>query len=393
MKEKKKRTVLIVDDDKFAAMVLQKQLESGKPQAQITVYIESRAAVSKLAAGEKVDLLFLDLRMPDIDGITFVRSLTAAAFRGGLVFCSGQSDRLLLAAQEIAQNQGINVMGTLQKPPSLGQLQALLARASQPTAREFVAVSSADLQLGLSKGEIVNYDQPKVSLSDRSLHGVEALVRWQTPNGIVSPDNFIPIAESSGLVGALTDRVIEEALLDLSNWQRKGIVVEMSINLSVAGLTDLALPEQLASRCQASNIENERITLELTESKVMDKPGETLDILSRLHLMGFNLSIDDFGTGYSSLTQLSRAPFNELKIDRSFVRNAANQKSSQAIINSSVSLARDLQMRIVAEGVETQDDWALVKAAGCDFAQGYFIARPMPADDIPPWVVEWQSGR
>jgi EAL domain-containing protein (putative c-di-GMP-specific phosphodiesterase class I) len=169
-----------------------------------------------------------------------------------------------------------------------------------------------------------------------------------------------------------------------------GYDLNIGINISVDALNNLAWPDEIASQIEGYGLHPSSITFEITESRLMENISVALDILSRLSLKRFNLSIDDFGTGYSSLEQLQRIPFSELKIDRAFVHGASEDTSARAILESNELLARKLNMRIVAEGVETQEEWDLVTELGCDQVQGYFIAKPMHIDDLCEWLGSWQ---
>ncbi len=385
--------VWIIDDDPFAAKLTQKQFAACLPDSLVSVHTDPLTSSLRLAAdgGGNIELVVLDLRMPAMDGITFVRHLAAVSYRGKLIFCSGQNDQMLSAAQQIAENQGLSVLGSLAKPASLEAINALLKRERRKALSPVATVSRDDIVRALSCGEFVNYYQPKVTLSDRRFHSVEVLVRWVTGARTISPEVFIPVAEQEGLIESLTQGVTDRAFADLAAWSRQSLNPQLSLNLSMAGLNDLNLPEQLLGYCERAGVEPEKITLELTESKILDRASRGLDILSRLRLQGFNLSIDDFGTGYSSLAQLRQIPFNELKIDGSFVAGVTERSSLQAIVNSSVRLATELDMTIVAEGVESKADWDYVASAGCHLAQGFYIAKPMPGQAIPVWADLWRE--
>jgi len=217
--------------------------------------------------------------------------------------------------------------------------------------------------------------------------GVEALVRWNHPtDGIIGPFDFIHLVEDNNLIYELTQAVCKKVLQYVSRWQAQGINLDIAINISTEALRNLSWPDDIANQVEAAGLQPSNVTFEITESHLMEHFVVALDILSRLSLKRFKLSIDDFGTGYSSMEQLQRVPFSELKIDRAFVRGASEDTSARAILESSVSLAKKLDMKIVAEGVETEEDWNLVAELGCDEVQGFYIARPMPADQLCRWL-------
>lgn len=385
--------VWVIDDDPFAAKLTQKQFAACLPDSLVSAHTDPLDSSRRLAKdrGRNIELVVLDLRMPTMDGITFVRHLADISYRGKVIFCSGQNDQMLSAAQQIAENQGLYVLGSLAKPASLEAVNALLKRGRRKAPRPTATVSRDDIVQAIGRGEFVNHYQPKVALSDGRFHSVEVLARWAKGTKTLGPAAFVPVAEQEGLIESLTHGVIDRAFADLALWSRQGLTPRLSINFSTAGLNDLNLPEQLLGYCERAGIEPENITLELTESKILDPASRDLDILSRLRLQGFNLSIDDFGTGYSSLSQLRQIPFNELKIDRSFVTGVSERSSLQAIVNSSVRLATELDMTIVAEGVESKADWDYVANAGCHLAQGFYIAKPMPGQAIPVWAELWRE--
>lgn len=222
------------------------------------------------------------------------------------------------------------------------------------------------------------------------LVSTEALCRWIHPEaGIISPAHFIPLMESTGLINELTDRLIDQALLHLRNILDSGRAIAVAVNLSPIILTDTQLPDRLFEKTRSLNIPPELLTLEITESTLIENAAKALETLARLKMKGFSLSIDDFGTGYSSMQQLNRIPFSELKIDRSFVKSANTDLTRKAIIEANIGLAHTLKMDTVAEGVETLEEWSLLYKLNCDMAQGYLIGKPMPTDELPEWEVEW----
>ncbi len=222
--------------------------------------------------------------------------------------------------------------------------------------------------------------------------GVETLVRWRHPvDGMVFPDQFIGVAEAHGLIDDLTRTVLAGAFAQSRLWQNAGLMLQVAINLSMDNLASLDFLDEIAGLAAKAGVPPQMVELEVTETRLMEDLRTPLEVLSRLRLKRFRLSIDDFGIGNSSLAQLRDLPFDELKIDQSFVHGAHGNMKLQAMFDSSLGLAKRLGMEVVAEGVEDMADWDFVRKTGCDISQGYFIAKPMPAADLPAWIQSWQK--
>ncbi|MGI8707596.1 MAG: putative bifunctional diguanylate cyclase/phosphodiesterase [Actinomycetota bacterium] len=233
--------------------------------------------------------------------------------------------------------------------------------------------------------------QPKIGLDTGRVVGVEALVRWQHPErGIVGPDEFIGLAEHTGLIKSLTARVLDMALRQQRAWIDAGLQVSVSVNPSVRNLMDSRLPEQVAQLAKW-RVPASQLTLEITESSIMADPVRTKQILDSISNQGVSLSVDDFGIGHSSLSYLKQLPVSEIKIDRSFVMDMQNNGNDAVIVRSTVDLGRNLGMRIVAEGVEDAPIYGTLSDLGCDVAQGYFISRPLPGIAMTQWLTERRS--
>jgi EAL domain-containing protein (putative c-di-GMP-specific phosphodiesterase class I) len=254
--------------------------------------------------------------------------------------------------------------------------------------------SAAELSAAIGQGELTNFYQPKVALANAEFVGVETLVRWRHPrDGLVFPDQFIGIAEQEGLIDALTRRVLTDALAQAKRWQDAGLALRVAVNLSMDNLAALSFLDHVAELTASAGVAPQAMVLEVTESRLMQDQRIPLEILTRLHLKRFRLSIDDFGTGNSSLSQLRDIPFDELKIDQSFVQRAWANETQRAMFDASLGLAKQLEMEAVAEGVQERADWDFLREQGCDLAQGYFIAKPMPAEDLPAWQLDWEARR
>ncbi len=334
--------------------------------------------------------------MPGMDGVELLRHLARLRYRGGIVLVSGEDERILQSVSRLARAHKLNLLGALHKPVALDRLRALLASAPtierssvlRPVRRTY---DRAEIERAIFDGQLVNHYQPKVSFADAEVTGVEALVRWRHPeDGLVFPDRFIADAGAGGLIDALTRAVLANGLTDLRRWQDEGLALQLSVNVAMDSLVALDFPDRLVREAEAAGAAVDRLVLEVTESQAMRDPTALLDVAARLRLKRIGLSIDDFGTGYSSLAQLRDIPFDELKLDRSFVHGAGQDASLRAILEANLGMAKQLGLRTVAEGVEDRDDWDCLRALGCDLAQGWFIARPMPATEIAHWVRTWR---
>jgi diguanylate cyclase (GGDEF)-like protein len=251
---------------------------------------------------------------------------------------------------------------------------------------------ASELRQAIEHEDLIVHYQPKVDIRTRRVVGVEALVRWIHPErGFMPPDEFIPLAEQTGLIQPLTTLVLRSALGQCRRWQEKGLDLDVSVNLSVRSLLDLHLPENVATLLREFSVEPARLVLEITESSIMADPIRAADVVDRLSDLGIGLAIDDFGTGYSSLSYLKRLPVSEIKIDKSFVMAMMSEDNDAVIVRSTVDLGRNLGLTVVAEGVETVEMFDELDRLGCDIAQGYLLSRPLPPDDLTEWAINWRS--
>lgn len=244
----------------------------------------------------------------------------------------------------------------------------------------------ADLRFALERGELSMFYQPLIYLKDGSLKGFEALLRWNhSQKGFISPAQFIPIAEDSGLIIPITKWILNETCTQIAEWQKLNVSYEdllVSVNISGKHLTDENLVKDVQKVLETTDLAPNSLKLEITESTAMDNPQQSIQILNDLKKLGIQLSIDDFGTGYSSLSYLHRLPFDALKIDRSFVSEVGERGENSKILQTIVSLAKNLRMRTYAEGIETEAQLAVLQNLGCDYGQGYLIAKPLPKEQM-----------
>lgn len=340
---------------------------------------------------QPIDVIVSDLDMPGMDGVEFIRHLGNCHLASALVLASGMDPALIGTVEAMARVQGLQVLGTLQKPIGADELAAALQQyipyagpGELPTAD---SITHDSLQAAIRKREIVAHFQPKVRIHDGSVTGAEVLARWpHAEYGMIEPASFIPLAERNGLIEPLTWLMLEEALAQAARWRDAGNCWTVSVNLSLSHLEQLNVADRIASLADDYGVPHYKLVLEVTESLAAVNLAPVLGNLARLRLKGFGVAIDDYGTGYSSLEQLSRIPFTELKIDRSFVHGAAHRTTLRTILGSSIELARQLKLESVAEGVETEADLELLRELGCDMAQGQFISPPLSTEDLADWL-------
>ncbi len=389
---------LIIDDDNFILEQL-KIFFANLNIGNIRFVNRPEEAINQIQQHKlPFDLIVTDLNMPEIDGITLMRLLSERNYQGLIILISGEDIRLLNSVAELGKAHKLNILGTLQKPFDEHDLKQLL-EASQslpgqtlPPQVQSEQLTEEAIRQGLKQNKLTLHYQPKVNLSNMSAFSFEALARWQLDEKkLLGPHLFIPVAERSELINELTDQVFKLATSQLAQWDAQGINCTVSVNFSMKSLERIDLPDTLVNFCHVSGIDPQRIIIEVTESAIMDQVAVALEVINRLHLKGFKLSIDDFGTGYSSIDQLKKLPFSEIKLDRSFVSNADNNSQAYAILESSISMGKKLGLSIVSEGVETQQDFDLLKKLGSDIAQGYLFSRPLPPESVSGWLDEWRG--
>lgn len=389
--------ILLLDDDRFM-LELQARMLADMGYAQVSKCDTADLALELLQqTGAGADVVVCDLNMPRVDGIEFLRRLDATGQRVDVILLSGEGARIIHTVQKLLGGGRLRILGALQKPASRIALSTLLDRwtpMAQPKSARAAgpAFDAAEIHGATHLGQWVLHYQPKVVLATGEFIGLEALVRWNHPDlGLVYPDHFIDAAESCGAIEGLTWWVLRDAMSQLAAWQRAGLRTHVAVNISMDNLGIPDFAARVGAMAEQARVLPQDITLEVTESRLMSTLTTPLENLVRLRLQRFGLSIDDFGTGHSSLAQVRDVPFTELKIDRGFVQGARHDQIIRPILEASIGIARRLGMQSVAEGIETEDDWRLLREIGCDIGQGYFIARPMPASAVADWYSVWAT--
>ena len=387
-------SILVLDDDELV-LELESRILRSLGYRRVLTAGSAEEALAQLDS-EPVDIIISDLKMPEMDGIAFLRTLVDSSFRGSVILVSSAGPRVLHTVRKIIDEGPLTVLGILAKPASRAALQALLDRW-EPTLQfptlggSYEFFSPADLHRANRECQWRLHYQPQVSLATGELVGFEALVRWQHPDfGLVYPDRFIGLAEECGAIDPLTVWVAREALAHHAAWKSRGFDAQIAVNVSMESLKSIDFDRRFAELVRESGSIPEDVILEVTESRVIGSAQTPLENLARLRMEHFELSIDDYGTGQSSLAQLRDLPFTELKLDRSFVHGAHDDPILMPILEHTLSMARELDMSTVAEGVEFESDWKLLRALGCARAQGYFIGRPMEAKYLEAWWQTWQ---
>lgn len=388
--------IVLLDDDPFMLKLLSHMLAQLRYTRVVSCSSGQQALQHVTDPHDAVDLILLDINMPGMDGVEFIRRLVECQYGGSVILVSGENSRIRESVEKLIEAHRLIALGHLQKPVSPRELASLVSRlkpnignsSSRRISQQ--SYSAEELRDALTQGDLVNYYQPKVAFATGYVVGVESLVRWQHPaDGLIYPDQFIELAADHGLMTEVTRVVLSAAMHQAKNWSRSGYHLPVAVNVSMHDLTALDFPDVAESQARSAGIDPSLITLEVTEGQMMRRMSTALDVITRLGIKRFRLAIDDFGTGHSSLAQLRDLPFDELKVDRGFVHGASTDETRRVICSASLRMAHQLQMQVVGEGIENQEDWDCLSALGCDVGQGYFIARPMPAAKVVDWIHDW----
>ena len=367
--------------------------------AQVLEASNGIEGLAVLADGSGADLVLSDLDMPRMDGITFIGELAARGFRPRVVIISSQEAEVLRSVRLMAQTYGLTVPGVIPKPLTAASLSRVLSLPAQPAVAPMdpsasrIEPTADEIRRGIRAREFCCFFQPQVTCQGALFRGVEALVRWRHGSfGLLGPGAFLPQAErDEALMSDLTMCILEDAAEAWRAWKRHGLGLDVSVNLSASSLGVLGFAERLLEATDRLELPPKALIFEMTESASTTSLGPTLANLAKLRMKGFRLSIDDFGTGFATFEQLGRIPFTELKLDRSITCLLPAEDRQMHMARRIAQMAQDLELAVVAEGIETLACWQALRALGCDVGQGYFIARPMPGDQIAGWAKQDRS--
>jgi EAL domain-containing protein (putative c-di-GMP-specific phosphodiesterase class I) len=388
--------VLLVEEQKVPRGMMAKMIRDlGASEVHEADSAESALEILN-ARQAPVALLVTDVKLPGMDGVAFIRRVAEKKLAQALILTSALDMGVILSVETMAKGYGMETLGHVGKPVKPEELKPLLVRylarrAAAPLLRPHVMqVTPEDLRLAIAERQFVPFFQPRVTAKDGKLTALEALVRWNDPErGFIPPGAFIPLADRYGLMDGITDIVLERSIEWCRKWIDAGLDVAVSVNLTENALNNHDLPERVAQLANASSLDRGRIVLEVTEDVAITEDTQPIETLARFRVMGFQLSIDDFGTGMGTAEQLSRIPFTEVKIDQALITGVFEQPQFRGVLEFTLKLAKRLKLKTVAEGIESKEDWDLLKQLGCDEMQGYFIAKPMPGEEIEAWAKEW----
>lgn len=384
-------SVLIIDDDPTQVAILQayfaslnvNDIKGTTNPSEALSYINSKQ--------NEIDLIVSDLQMPEMDGLEFLRHLSTLNYTRKLAIISGVKSDLLDHASRLAKMHRLNIIGHIHKPVTKSSLDNVFLKEVNefeiPSKSEKYFITQNDFSRAMADNEIVPYFQPKVDVSNGRVIGAEALVRWNKPGlGFIAPEVIINFAENNGRIEELTFYLFNKTLKSSREFLAVDPEQVFATNLSPNMARNLALPDQLISRIRSYGLNPESFSFEVTENNVLNLDTTSLEVLSRLRILEFDVAIDDFGTGSSNIQTLRDFPYSELKIDRAFVSNAINDVFSRETVRAACSLSHDRGMKIVAEGVEDVETLAFIKEQGIEYAQGYLFSKALCHDDYLAFI-------
>lgn len=370
------RLLLIIDDEPDFGEFVARVAEAAGFEAVVTDNVKD---FRREAKARHPAVVIMDLQMPDVDGIELLREMRGYCADADIILASGMDTRVLDMTVRLGKALGLRMARSVQKPVRVAELKALLIGLHRPADN----VTPSALQEAIQSDRLFLAFQPKHDAMTHRMTGVEALVRWKDPLGrVIFPDAFIPVAEEFELMGPLTRWVAAHAIDQAGIWRAKGLCLDIALNVSGVNMREGDLPDFLADRCRSAGVPTQTVTLELTETASAQDGTKLMEILGRFRLKDFNLAIDDFGTGYSSISQLVRLPFSELKVDKSFVMAMDRETDSAIVAKAVIELGHSLNLKVTAEGVETESALKTLQSYGCDVVQGYYFSKPVPEGEI-----------
>lgn len=378
--------ILIIEDDAFHATILSRLLKS-LTSAKIAVASNGHEGLDAISLATP-DLIFCDLYMPDMDGVEFLRHFSEINISPDVVLTSSVSKDVQDSVIDMAISYGIRNISQLPKPISKAGLAATLAQLCDtvftPKAETKPSgISEQEVRSALLRDEFEPYFQGHYCATTHQLIGAEALVRWQHSQlGLLTPDKFLPVVFAGGLSYALSCKMLRVSLETAAQWHRLGHKLQIAINVSPSDMEHEDFADKVLQALEEARFPANKLTLEVTEVEITHDLGCALDNMTRLRMRGITISIDDFGTGYSSISQLINSPFSELKIDRLFVERMSDSQKHFAALQCMINLGKSLDLKLVAEGIETPIQTKMMAKLGCDVLQGYYFDKPLSSKDF-----------
>ncbi len=386
--------ILLVDDSMAILKFVSKVLEQNYNISNIYTAYSAPEAMQILKKSSQINLLFLDLNMPNIDGIQLLEQLKKLQYNGYLVIMSGVSTQIISSVELLAQKYGLNYIGTLLKPIHEADFGYIIDKIGTSRAKQQNTESLKDYEIirAIKNDDIEVLYQPQVDLNSRTFIGVEALCRMNHPRlGMVSPDRFIGKAEESDLIVHITLAVLKRSIKDWQKWQQYGLDIKLSVNASPIALQQPEFADTVFMLLEQFSMPTDRLCIEITEGVLADDQLQELMNLNRLNMRGVELALDDFGQNHSTIERLQKLPLTYLKLDKSYFIEHKDSIRQLSLINTTLALANRLNFKTIAEGVENSKVMSLATEIGCDIGQGYYIGRPMPAKKVMNWARNWQT--
>ena len=377
--------LLIIDDDADIRTLFRTVAEDmGFIVAEAANQMQFSSAYEKL----QPTVILLDLNMPEVDGVEFLRDLATRSCLAPIFLVSGQDERVLSTVQRLGRMLGLNMPDVLQKPVSIDTLETKLEIAQNRSHK----ITPEILQDAIDKNQFVLHYQPKVDLQSGEsfpVVGAEGLVRWLHPErGLIYPAHFLPTIEDNGLINKLTGKLLRQTIRQQCEWSKHDLNLPISINLSPGQLNDLSLPDRIYKLLEAEKLDPALLVLEITEQAAMENVQLATDILTRLRIKNIAVSLDDFGAGFSSLAEIYRLPLSELKIDRSLAVDLDNDNGARTVMRGIQAMAKELNLPLCVEGVETMQTAIFLSSIGCSKAQGFLFSEALPPDDFFDYAIE-----
>lgn len=363
---------------------------------QVLRAADGSEALSLLCRHGAVDIALCDLRMIGMDGLMFLRKAGEAGLVRAVVIVSDLEPDLRRVVERILVLHGLQLLGSVEKPLRLGPLKRILDQYHE-LSKSFVGhsplhlaqPSEAEVRLGFERQEFRAYFQPKVQLQTGESIGAEVFVRWVRDGGsVLAPSVFLPVLERCGLLDAMFAELLHQGLAAQRLVQSRGCHFHLAFNLDISQMHDPELANTIRLGLQRHELSAHGLIFEMAERALVKASAASLENMVRLRMMGCGLSIDDFGIGYSSLGRLCQMPFSEIKLDAGLVRNMVQEDRYRTVISSTLKLARDLDMSVVAKGIETEEQLNCISAMGCDIGQGYYFARPLSSVELMVWLFD-----